>query len=81
MSVNDYSFKCSCVVCYLTLFRMGRGGSKKSPPPPLPVCSNPYKIKVMITSLIEMLQLPNFGLMTTSTEQFESRDKVWLVTS
>ena len=59
---------------------MGRGGGKKSPPP-LPVFSNPYKIKVMITSLIEMLELPNFGLMTTSTVQLESRDKVWLVTS
>ena len=29
--------------------------------------SNPYKIDVMVTSLIEMLQLPNFGHMTTST--------------
>ena len=27
---------------------------------------NPYKIKVMITSLIQMLELPNFGHMTTS---------------
>ena len=24
-------------------------------------CPNPYKIEVMITSLIEMLELPNFG--------------------
>ena len=29
--------------------------------------SNPYKIGVVITSLIEMLQLPNFGHITTST--------------
>ena len=29
--------------------------------------SNPYKIDVMITSLIEMLELPNLGHMTTST--------------
>ena len=29
--------------------------------------SNPYKIEVMITSPIEMLELPNFGHMTTST--------------
>ena len=28
--------------------------------------SNPYKIEVMITFFIEMLQLPNFGHMTTS---------------
>ena len=28
--------------------------------------SNPYKIEVMITFLIEMLQLPNFGHMITS---------------
>ena len=29
--------------------------------------SNPYKIKVMITSFIEILGLPNFGHMITST--------------
>ena len=29
--------------------------------------SNPYKIEVMVTSLIEMLDLPNFGHMTTLT--------------
>ena len=29
--------------------------------------SNPYKIGVMITSVIEMLELPNFGHMITST--------------
>ena len=29
--------------------------------------SNPYKIEIMITSVIEMLELPNFGHMTTST--------------
>ena len=29
--------------------------------------SNPYKIEVMITSLIEMLDLPNSGHLTTST--------------
>ena len=28
--------------------------------------SNPYKIEVMITSLTQMLELPNFGHMTTS---------------
>ena len=28
-------------------------------------CSNPYKIEVMTTSLIQMLELPNFGHMTT----------------
>ena len=29
--------------------------------------SNPYKIEAMITSLMEMLELRNFGHMTTST--------------
>ena len=29
--------------------------------------SNPYKIEVVITSLIQMLELPNFGHMNTST--------------
>ena len=43
--------------------------------------SNPYKMEVMITSLIEILQLPNLGHMLTSTIWFESRDKTLLVTS
>ena len=43
--------------------------------------SYPYKIEVMITSLMEMLTLPNFGHMTTSTIKFESRDQILLVTS
>ena len=38
------------------------------------------KIEVVITSLIEMLELPKFGYRTTSTK-FESRDKILLVTS
>ena len=29
--------------------------------------SNPYKIEVVITSLVEMLELPNLGHMNTST--------------
>ena len=40
--------------------------------------SNPYKIEVMITSLIEMLELPNFGHATTLAVWFESHDKIWL---
>ena len=35
----------------------------------------------MVTSLVEMLELPNFGHVTTSTIEFDSRDKVLLVTS
>ena len=34
----------------------------------------------MIISLIEMLELPNFGHMTTSTMKFESLDKILLIT-
>ena len=41
--------------------------------------SNPYKIEVMITSLIKML--PNFGHMTASTIWFESCDKILLMMS
>ena len=41
--------------------------------------SNPYKVN--ITSVIDTLELPNFGHMTTSTIWFESGDKVLLVTS
>ena len=40
-------------------------------------CSNPYKIEVMITFLIEMLQLTSFGHMTTSIMSFESLDKIF----
>ena len=43
--------------------------------------SNSYKIEVMITFLIEMLELTNFCHMTTYTVSFESRDKSLLVTS
>ena len=39
-----------------------------------------YKIEV-ITSLIETLELPNFGHITTSTIKFDSCDKILLVTS
>ena len=35
----------------------------------------------MITSVIEMLQLPNFDRMTTCTIKFDSRDKILLVMS
>ena len=34
-----------------------------------------------MTSLIEMLELPNFDHMITFTIQFESRDKILLLTS
>ena len=35
----------------------------------------------MITSLIEMLEFPNFGHITTSTMLFKSRHKILLVMS
>ena len=35
----------------------------------------------MITSLIEMLELPNFSHMTTLTMLFDSRDKILLLMS
>ena len=44
--------------------------SKKSPTTPQKMWffwSNPYKIEVMATSLTEMLELPDFGHMTTFT--------------
>ena len=43
--------------------------------------SNSYKIVVMITSLIEMLELQNFGHMNTPAMQFESSNTTLLVTS
>ena len=35
----------------------------------------------MITSFIEMLELPNFGHLNATTILFESRDKILLMTS
>ena len=48
--------------------------------------SNPYKIEVMITFLIEMLELPNFGHVTTpaillSHNKNDKNDKNLMVTS
>ena len=43
--------------------------------------SNPYKIKVLITSLIEMLEFPNFGHLIISGILFESHDKIFLLRS
>ena len=42
--------------------------------------TNPYKIQVVITSLIEMPGLPNFGHMTAFAIEFQSRDKILLMT-
>ena len=42
---------------------------------------NPYQIEVMITSLIDVLQLPNFVHITASTIKLESRDKILVLTS
>ena len=42
--------------------------------------SKPIKTEVTTTSLIEMLEVPNFGHMTTSTISLESHDKILLVT-
>lgn len=44
------------------------------------VLSGHILIKIMITSVVEMLKLPNFCDMAISTKQFESRDKILLVT-
>ena len=43
--------------------------------------SNLYKIEVMKTSPIEMLELQNFGQVTTPTITFEVDHKIPLVTS
>ena len=43
--------------------------------------SNPYKVEVVITSLIEMLELPNFGHMITTAIKLDSPDKIMLVMS
>ena len=42
---------------------------------------NLYEIEVMITSLMKVLDLPNFGNITTSTTSLESSDDVLLMMS
>ena len=58
---------------------------KLEPRPPLKKMwffwSNSYKTEVVITSLIEMLELPNFGHMIASTIWLDSPKKILLVTS
>ena len=55
------------------LFTLEANGKVPELEPTLPLkknslfWSNPYKIEVMITSLMEILKLSNFGHMTTST--------------
>ena len=41
--------------------------------------SDHYKIEVTITFFLEMLELPNFGHMTTSTTTFKLREKILLL--
>ena len=62
------------------------GGQK----PPLPTTSffpvTSTKVGIspqhfLTSSLIKVLELPNFGHMTTSTVKFESRDRFLLMTS
>ena len=76
--------KLNMLLVILTLFRMGGAKKPPLSPVCTifsPVTStnigisaqnfltfNPYKIEVMITPLIEMLELPNFGHMSTSTK-------------
>ena len=43
--------------------------------------SNPYKTEVIITSPLEVLELPNVGHINTYKILFEPRDKILLVTS
>ena len=51
----------------LTLFRI-LGAKIPLPLPDFPCnWSNPCKIEIMLTFLIEMFELPNFGHMNTST--------------
>ena len=40
--------------------------------------SNPYKSEVMATSLVEMVELLNFGHMSTPTIWFDSHEKILL---
>ena len=57
---------------------------KLEPRPPLKKLAfwwNPYKTEIMITSLIEMLELPKLNLMFTAAISFSSHDKIWLVKS
>ena len=43
--------------------------------------SNHYKVEVMVTPFIEMLELPNFDQMAASTISFKSCNKILVVRS
>ena len=76
---NSLTFSFKPFPTLLKNFRFITSASTKTTPPKS--ASSGHKIEIMIISLKEMLELPNFGHMTTSKIQFESRNKILLVTS
>ena len=53
------------------LLQMNKLAPSSASPKLLNFWSNPYKIEVMINYFIKMLELPNFGHMTTVTIYFK----------
>ena len=63
---NLLSNWCNVSRLYLVLFPNYLTLVKSTPKKFVFFWSNPYKIEVMITSLTDMLEIPNFGHLTTS---------------
>ena len=68
-SIINWNFLPSLYSTCTTVYHLqqNRAGSEPRAPPKKFFWSNPYEIELMVTSLIEMTELPNFGRMTTST--------------
>ena len=68
-SIINWNFLPSLYSTCTTVYHLqqNRTGSEPRAPSKKFFWSNPYELELMVTSLIEMTELPNFGRMTTST--------------
>ena len=80
-SLTHFPHRCRILSLYLVLFPNYWTWAKINPQQKWFFWSNLQKFEVVITSLIEILELPNFDQVTRSTILFESRDRNLLMTS
>ena len=72
---KHFAWECNISRPYLVLVPIYWTWTKSIPQKKLFFWSNSYKLEFMITSLKEILELPNFGHVNTSRRWFESRNK------
>ena len=68
-SIINWNFLPSLYSTCTTVYHLQQNRTGSEPRAPLKkfFWSDPYEIELMVTSLIDMTELPNFGHMTTST--------------